>query len=211
LEPEEEAQEVPKPEAAKMQRKVEDEVREKGLEKKDTVAEEPPAKTRIEEKLETVERPKEADKEGLVQSRAVAARPRLEKAPEKKEDKSQMKRSQIATVAAAAPVQKIPARIEFQYQPKGSEAITKLDFTSAQEETISLSSDDNYRLILQLPQERYVYVYQVKDQKQLVRLFPNAEYYPAQNPLQAGKRITIPLPPNWFYVGKEAGRRVFMW
>jgi hypothetical protein len=116
-----------------------------------------------------------------------------------------MKRSQIATVAAAAPAQTMPERIEFQYQPKGSEAITKLDFTSTQEETISLSSDDNYRLILLLPQERYVYVYQVKDEKQLVRLFPNEEYYPAQNPLQAGKRITIPLPPNWFYVGKEAG------
>jgi cytoskeletal protein RodZ len=211
LEPEEQAKDVPKPETAKMKKKVKDEVTGKGPEKKEYVAEEPPVKTEIAEKLETVERPKEADKEDLVQSKAVAARLRLEKAPEKKEAKDQLERSQIATVAAAAPAQKISERIEFQYHPKGSEAITKLDFTSTQEETISLTSDDNYRLVIQLPQEQYVYVYQVKDEKQLVRLFPNAGYNPAQNPLQAGKKIIIPSPPNWFYVGNETGEaRVYM-
>jgi hypothetical protein len=31
------------------------------------------------------------------------------------------------------------------------------------------------------------------------------EYSPAQNPLQSGETVTIPLPPNWFYVEKDAG------
>jgi len=125
--------------------------------------------------------------------------------PEKKDVKSEMKRSQIAAAAPAVSLQIVPELIEFQYQPKGSEAIERLDISAPQDEIMSLSSEDNYRLILQLPLERYVYVFQVGADEQLIRLFPNREYNPVQNPLQAGKTIIIPLPPNWFYVEKDTG------
>jgi cytoskeletal protein RodZ len=161
--------------------------------------------------VERVEKPKEADKEAFVQSREAAARPRMEMKPEKKDVKSKAKKSQIAAVAPAAPATIVAGRIEFQYQPHGSESIEGLDIQHSQDEILTLSSMDNYRLILQLPQERYVYVFQVGADKQLIRLFPNSEYSPTQNPLQAGKTVIIPLPPNWFYVGKDGGEvQVYM-
>jgi cytoskeletal protein RodZ len=179
-------QDAGKPETAKLQKKVVEEVKRERIEEKDYVGEEPSIKTRIVEKIEKAE---EADKKMFAQPTVVAARPRKE----------------IAAVAPAAPEEIVPGRIEFQYQPKGSEDIKKLDIDSPQDEIISLSSEDNYRLILQLPQERYVYVIQVGAEEQPIRLFPNQEYSPSENPLQAGKATTIPLPPNWFYVEKDEG------
>ena len=197
-ETEEKTEDVVEPEKAKRIEKEEEGKKEERV--KITEYEEPPAKTQITKKIEKA---KEADKEAFVQPKEVAARPRMEVKPEKKDVKSEVKRSQIATVAPAATVQIVPERIVFQYQPKGSESIMGLDISSPQDEIMSLSSEDNYRLILQLPQERYVYVFQVEADKQLTRLFPNTEYNPEQNPLQAGKTIIIPLPPNWFYVEKD--------
>jgi hypothetical protein len=201
---EEEKEEPPekagKVERAKIQKKVEEGAKEEGIEK--TEHEKPPAKLKIKEKMEIAD---EADKEAVVQPKEVAARPRMEKKPEKKETGNEVKKSQIAAAAPAAPAQILSERIEFQYQPKGSEAIEMLDIGSPREEIIPLSSEDNYRLTLLLPQERYVYVYQAGVDKQIIQLFPNAEFSPAQNPLQAGKTIIIPLPPNWFYVEKDSG------
>ncbi len=196
-EPEEQIEDVGKTETAKMQKRVEEGIREEGVEKKEY--EEPPAKKKI---LEKMKKAKEADKEVFVQPKEVAARSKIEIAPEKKEAKSEVKMSRIA---AAAPAIAVSERVEFQYQPKGSESIKRLDMDSLQDEIISLSSEDNYRLKLQLPQERYVYVFQIGADEQAIRLFPNTEYNPSQNPLQAGKTIMIPLPPNWFYVEKDQG------
>ena len=154
---------------------------------------------------EKKQEPKVEDKEVLAQPQEVAPRPRMEIKPERKDVKGQLKRTQVAAVAPTADAQVRPERIEFQYQPKGSESIEGLDMRFPQQETISLSSEDNFRLVLQLPQERYVYVYQVGADKQLVRLFPNTEFSPVQNPLQAGKTLFVPLPPNWFYVEEGVG------
>jgi hypothetical protein len=199
-EAEEQAEEVIEPEKAKrIEKEEEGKKEEKSVKIEHDVL---PAKTTV---VEKVEKPKIADKEVLAQPKEVAARPRMAVQPEKKDVKSEMKRSQIAAVAPAAPVQIVPERIEFQYQPKGSETIEGLDISAPQDEVMSLSSEDNYRLILQLPLERYVYVFQVGADEQLIRLFPNREYNPVQNPLQAGKTIIIPLPPNWFYVEKDTG------
>ena len=199
-ETEEQVEEVIEPEKAKRIEKEEEGKKEERV--KITEYAEPAAKTKIVEKMEKV---KEADREAIVQPKEVAARPRMGVKPEKKDVKSEVKRSQIAAVAPAAPAQIVPELIEFQYQPKGSEAIERLDISVPQDEIIFLSSEDNYRLILQLPQEHYVYVFQVEADKQLTRLFPNTEYNPEQNPLQAGIMIIIPLPPNWFYVEKAKG------
>jgi len=188
-EAEEQAEEVEK--AQRADKRVREEEGKKEEKSVKVEHDKPPAKTQITEKTEKA---KEAEKETFVQLKEVAARSRLEVKPEKKDVKSEVKRSQI-----------VPERIEFQYQPQGSVSIQGLNISSPQDEIISLTPEDNYRLILQLPQERYVYVIQVGVDKQLTRLFPNTEYNPAQNPLQAGKTIIIPLSPNWFYVEKDTG------
>ncbi len=189
-----------KAEKVKVRKRVEAGVKEEEIEQKEY--EKPPVKPKTQD---AKEKAIETDKEAVVQPIEVAATSRMEVKPKKKEDKNELKKSQIAAAAPGAPAQIVPGRFEFQYQPKGSEAIEMLDIGSPQDEIISLSSEDNYRLILQHPHEGYVYVYQVGVDKQIIQLFPNTEFNPTQNPLQAGTTIIIPLPPNWFYVERDAG------
>ena len=150
--------------------------------------EEAPAKAETARKILELEEGKEADKEAMVRPQASKTRPRMKIEP---------------IAAAAAPAAAVSERLEFQFQPEGSEAIEKQDIKVPQEEILALSSEDNYRLVLQLPQVRYVYVFQVVGDTHLVRLFPNAGYSPSQNPLQGGETIIIPTPPDWFFVGKD--------
>ena len=196
-ETEEQAEKAGKVETAKKRERVEEGIKEEGIDKKEY--DEIPAKSKVTEKLEE---PKVADKEVLAQPREVAAKPRMELNAVKKDVAREAKRSQIA---AAAPAVAVSERVEFQYQPIGSESILSLDVDSPQDEIISLSSEDNYRLRLHLPQERYVYVFQVGADDQLTRLFPNTEYNPVQNPVQAGNRIIIPSSPDWLYMEKGRG------
>jgi cytoskeletal protein RodZ len=195
-----EPEKVGRKERAKIQEKIEEGAEKEKIEK--PKFKEPPVETKM---LEKAEKAKVADKENIVQPTEVAARPRMEIKPEKKELKRDVKSSQIAAVAPAAPTQMAVERMEFHYQPAGSDAVERLDIDSLQDEIVSLSSEDNYRLVLQLPQVRYAYVFQIGADKQVIRLFPNTEYNPAQNPLQPGKPILIPMPPNWFYVEKDSG------
>ena len=160
------------------------------------------------EVAEKVQEPKVADKEAFAQPEETAAKPGVEEKLATKDVKTPVKKSQIAAAAPAAPsmrAQIMPEKVEFQYQLKGSESVEGLDIGPPQDEAISLTSEDNYRLILQLPQERHVYIFQVGADEQLIRLFPNTEYNPAQNPLRAGKTTIIPAPPDWLYVEKGTG------
>jgi hypothetical protein len=93
----------------------------------------------------------------------------------------------------------------FQYHRPGTQMVEELDIRAPQDKIISLSSEDNYRFVLELAQERYVYVYLIGDDQSLIRLFPNPEYQPAQNPLQSGKTYIFPAPPNWFFVQEAEG------
>jgi hypothetical protein len=93
----------------------------------------------------------------------------------------------------------------FQYQRPDTRAVEELDIRAPQDKIITLSSEDNYRLVLELAQERYIYVYLIGDDQSLIRLFPNSEYQPEQNPLQPGKTYIIPAPPNWFFVQEIEG------
>jgi hypothetical protein len=201
---EEQVADAVKPETVKGVEQEQKQAKEEGIKEEKPEAteyEEAPAKMIIAEKKQE---PEVKDKEALVQPQEVAPRPRMEIKSERKDAKSALKRAQVTAVTPGA-VQAKQERIEFQYQPKGSKSVEGLDMNLSQQETISLSSEDNYRLVLQLPQERYVYVYQVGADKRFVRLFPNTEFSPVQNPLQAGKTLFIPLPPNWFYVEKDVG------
>jgi hypothetical protein len=93
----------------------------------------------------------------------------------------------------------------FQYQRPDTHAIEELDIRVPQDKIISLSTEDNYRFVLELAQEAYVYIYLIGDDQRLIRLFPNSEYQPAQNPLQPEKTHIIPSPPNWFFVQETEG------
>lgn len=158
--------------------------------------------------LEEKEEPKEVRRKVLAEPVAVAARPKAEEERGGKDVKNEAKISMAAPAAPAAEGRIVQERIEFQYQPKGSESIHELDIGTARDEVLILSSEDNYRLVLQLPRETYVYVYQVSPDQRMVRLFPNPEYYPDQNPLQPGKIYIVPLPPDWFYVEEDEGEEI---
>ena len=93
----------------------------------------------------------------------------------------------------------------FQYQHPGTQAIEDLDIKSPQDKVITLSSEDNYRLVLELTRERYVSIYQTGGSKSLIRLFPNPEYQSVQNPLRPGKTYIFPALPNWFYLQEPEG------
>jgi len=95
-----------------------------------------------------------------------------------------------------------------QYQRHGSESIEGLDIRAPKDKVLSLSSEDNYRLLLELAQERYIYIYQLSAEKTLTRLFPNQLYHPLNNPLQLGQKYILPSPPNWFYAQEAQGEVV---
>jgi cytoskeletal protein RodZ len=194
--------EVSKSDPAKLRKKVQEDMKTEAFEKKPSVAETPPVKSRMNE---IAEKTKEADKEVLVQPLEVVARQRKEEEPETKDVKRALKRSPVAAVAAAAPAQVESQKIQFQLQAEGTKAIKGWDIDSLQDEILSLSSEDNYRLQLIVAEESYVYVLQTSAEDRTEQLFPNPVYSPMKNPLQAGKISHIPLSPNWFFVEKEEG------
>jgi hypothetical protein len=155
--------------------------------------------------IEETEKHKEADREVLVKPMEVAARPKAEEKLAEKDVQNEARISQAAPAAPAIQEHLMPERIEFQYQPKGSESIQGLDVRTHRDEVITLSPEDDYRLFLQLSRERYVYIFQVSADQRLIRLFPNPAYHPEQNPLQPGKVYIVPLPPDWFYVERAEG------
>ena len=173
------------------------------IQEKVNEAKEPPVKPKV---GDAEGKTKDVDKEGLVRPLEDAARQRIEEAPVKKDVRSKVERSPYAAVAAAAPAKAKPERIEFQYQQKGMEAIKGLDLDSRQDEILSLASEESYRLKLEIPEERYVYVFQVGAGDHPARLFPNPEYTPLKNPLLPGETAYVPLPPNWFFVAGEEGQ-----
>ncbi len=122
--------------------------------------------------------------------------PRVAKAPQTaaKEMAKREKKSQV-----------VSEQYVFQYQRPETQAVEELDIRVPRDKSITLSTEDNYRFVLELAQEAYVYIYLTGDDQSLIRLFPNSEYQPAQNPLQPGKTYIIPAPPNWFFVQGTEG------
>ncbi len=205
MEPEKAKEAVAEHEKEKKQEIVQREEKMEKTEIAESAGEKQAAKSKA---LEEKEEPKEVRRKVLAEPVAVAARPKAEEERGGKDVKNEAKISVAAPAAPAAEGRIVQERIEFQYQPKGSESIQELDIGTARDEVLILSSEDNYRLVLQLPRETYVYVYQVSPDQRMVRLFPNPEYYPDQNPLQPGKIYVVPLPPDWFYVEEAEGEEI---
>jgi cytoskeletal protein RodZ len=213
---------VEKKEEERPERAGKDKEAEEADEAKEGKLEEEPKKTLREEPAVVAmtavvdKKAEESGKEAVAQPQESAVKPRKEAEPEagKKDVANEVKRSRIVAAAPAAPAFKkqfVEEGFLFQYQPKDSQYILSLDASSPQDEIIALSSEDNYRLIIELPQERYVYVFQVGTDTRLVRLFPNTDFHSEKNPLQAGKTIIVPMPPNWFYAEKDSWGEVLIY
>ncbi len=93
----------------------------------------------------------------------------------------------------------------FQYQRPGAETIEDVDIRTPRDKILTLSSENNYRLVLKPSRKRYVSIYQTDNRGRLIRFFPNPEFQAVQNPLQPGKTYIFPSPPNWFYVQEAEG------
>jgi hypothetical protein len=95
-------------------------------------------------------------------------------------------------------------RVVFEFQSAGAPDVEGWDFAGSPDEMISLSSDDNYRLVIDLPVERHVLVLQYGPGESLTRLFPLSGGTGAGNPVPPG-RVLIPAAPNWFFPEKGEG------
>ena len=93
----------------------------------------------------------------------------------------------------------------FEVQRPDSPSVQAVDLLDPPEETVVLTQADNYRLSLELVEERHVYVYQYTTSGSLVRLFPNPAYSTAENPLPPGQLTRIPVEPNWLYLDGSSG------
>jgi hypothetical protein len=97
------------------------------------------------------------------------------------------------------------SRLAFQFQRSDSRFIESLDPRYPQREMLSLTADDNYRLLLEAGEERTVYVFQLLPSDELVQLFPNELYSPGGNPLQKAQATYVPSLPNWLYLEGTKG------
>jgi hypothetical protein len=96
-------------------------------------------------------------------------------------------------------------RLWFQFQEQGSQAVESVDLQLPQEGRVTLTSADNYRLLIEPSEGTHVYLFQLSPDNHLARLFPNEVYAPAQNPLSPGETLHLPAAPNWLYLGDGRG------
>ena len=96
-------------------------------------------------------------------------------------------------------------QVLFEVQRPDSPALLAIDLQSPPEETMVLTPADNYRLALELVDERHVYVYQSTSSGSLVQIFPNPAYSAAENPLLPGQLTSLPDEPNWLYLDGVPG------
>jgi hypothetical protein len=96
-------------------------------------------------------------------------------------------------------------RAEFQFRMEQAPEVLSFDLRHPREETISLTSADSYRLVLEPVDELHIYVFQFLPQGILIRLFPNDKYAPYRNPLDRGQAYHLPPEPTWFHPGRQEG------
>lgn len=69
-----------------------------------------------------------------------------------------------------------------------------------------LNSKDNYAVYVKPAQDCHLYVYQVDETAQAVRLFPNPAFRTAENPLKAGAEAWLPNAREFFFLDEHPGR-----
>ena len=108
---------------------------------------------------------------------------------------------------AKGPSRGMPAfrQLLLEVQRPDSAEVLAVDLLNPPEETVVLTPADNYRLALELLEERHVYAFQYTSSGSLVQLFPNPVYSAADNPLLPGEVTRIPAEPNWLYLDGSPG------
>ncbi len=91
-------------------------------------------------------------------------------------------------------------QLNLQSQIQGAPDIKEVNIQEKRDEIINLSLDENYRLILQLSQERFVYIFQLDSQKRILRLFPEKKFSSIENPLKKDKIYVVPASAQWFHL-----------
>jgi hypothetical protein len=94
----------------------------------------------------------------------------------------------------------------FHYQKQDSQDVQEINIQIPQKDKITLTSDDNYSILLQPVRDYYVYIYQLNSYGKLVKIFPNQIYSSFQNPLRQEEIYRFPSRPNWFYLTKSKGK-----
>jgi len=73
----------------------------------------------------------------------------------------------------------------------------------------SLKSGDAYFFHIRASRDCYLYLFQVDATGTVFRLFPNAKYHTAANPVAARARVTLPNEGEVFYLDQTTGREEF--
>lgn len=94
----------------------------------------------------------------------------------------------------------------FQIQKQDAQFVEEIDLRSPPTEPISLTAEDNYRLLLEPVGDCYVYAFQLTSSGELVKLYPNEAYSAALNPLRQGQPVYVPSQPIWLYVDGKTGQ-----
>ncbi len=79
--------------------------------------------------------------------------------------------------------------------------IEALDLRNPIKKPVTLSAKDDFRLLTQPAQPRYLSVYLVNPDDKILALHPETGF----NPLHPLKTTLLPAPPNWFYLSGESG------
>jgi len=66
-----------------------------------------------------------------------------------------------------------------------------------------LRSGDSYCFYLEVAERTHAYLFQVDSTGQAYRLFPNAKYRTAENPLQAGKGVWVPNEKEYLFLDEN--------
>jgi len=97
-------------------------------------------------------------------------------------------------------------KLQIQFQISDSPIVRAVDLQTHPDIKVTLSTTDNYRLLLEPAEEHYLYFFQLTAAEQLIQLFPNETASPTPNPIPAGQELVLPAPPNWFYLDQTPGR-----
>jgi hypothetical protein len=97
------------------------------------------------------------------------------------------------------------SQLLFQFQHQDSRSVEAIDLQNPPTQILALTWADNYRLLMEPAQDRYVYVFQLTSSGALVQLFPNGTYSPTPNPLRRGQTYYLPSEPNWFFLDENTG------
>jgi len=73
------------------------------------------------------------------------------------------------------------------------------------EPKVALTPQDNYRIDFTSNRNAYVYVYQIDSRKGIFTIFPNCDYSPATNPVQAKRAYHIPPGDQWLHLDETPG------